>query len=160
MQTPDLFFDPGEPEQPPRGRRLPAPGEGIWAAGDRVTWLASLILTLSVFMGWYAGSGVGVKLAVIGWNTGTLGKLVFFIGLAALAIVLLREAGIELPASLPDSLVILALGALATVFVLIRMISIPDDVLPADGLGIGIWISLVAALGVIAGGLLRAVEEL
>jgi hypothetical protein len=37
---------------------------------------------------------------------------------------------------------------------------VPESVLPADGLGIGIWISLVAALGVIAGGLLRAAEEL
>jgi hypothetical protein len=111
-------------------------------------------------MDWYAGSGVGVKIAVIGWHTGVLGKLVFFLGLATLAIVALRESGIELPASLPESLVILALGALATVFVLIRALSIPDDVLPADSRGIGIWISLVAALGVVAGGLLRAVEEL
>jgi hypothetical protein len=111
-------------------------------------------------MGWYSGDSVGVKLAVIGWNTGVLGKLVFFIGFATLAIVILREFGVELPASIPESLVILALGALATVFVLIRVIYIPDDVLPADGRGIGIWISLLAALGVIVGGLLRAVEEL
>ena len=54
----------------------------------------------------------------------------------------------------------LALGALATVFVLIRVISIPDAVLPASGRGIGIWISLLAALAVIVGGLLRAAEEL
>ena len=87
-----------------------------------------------------------MKIAVIGWNTGVLGKLVFFIGLATLAIVILREFGIELPASTPESLVILGLGALATVFVLIRVISIPDDVLPADGRGIGIWISLLAAV--------------
>jgi hypothetical protein len=157
MQTPDFFLEPTEPERQPPAR----PGiEGIWGSGDRIIWLAALILTLSTFMGWYTGEGVGLKLAVIGWNTGTLGKLVFFIGLATLAIVMLRESGIELPASTPESLVIVALGALATVFVLIRVISIPDAVLPADGRGIGIWISLLAALGVIAGGLLRAVEEL
>jgi hypothetical protein len=111
-------------------------------------------------MGWYAGSGVGVKLAVIGWHTGVLGKLVFFIGFAVVAIIALREAGMGLPASVPESLVIIALGALAIVFVLIRVISIPDSVLPADSRGIGIWISLVASLGVIAGGLLRAAEEI
>jgi len=44
--------------------------------------------------------------------------------------------------------------------VLIRLISIPDSVLPADGRGIGIYISLIASLGVIFGGLLRAAEEL
>ena len=46
-------------------------------------------------MDWYAGSGVGVKLAVIGWHSGVLGKLVFFIGLAVLAIVALRETGFD-----------------------------------------------------------------
>ena len=81
------------------------------------------------------------------------------IGLAVLAILALREAGIELPPSTPESLVILALGALATVFVLIRVITIPDAVLPADSRGIGLWIALLASLGVIAGGLLRAAED-
>jgi hypothetical protein len=132
--------------------------EGLWGAGDRITWLAGLVLALSSFMDWYAGSGVGVKIAVIGWHTGVLGKLVFFIGFAVVAIVALRETGMGLPAGVPESLVVLALGALATVFVLIRVISIPDSVLPADGRGIGLWISLLAALGVIAGGLLRAAE--
>lgn len=161
METPDFFDDGPEAGAPtPTGYLRPAAG-GIWAAGERITWLAGLVLALSSFMDWYAGSGVGVKLAVIGWHTGILGKLVFFIGLAVLVLVALREAGFELlPASVPESLLVLALGALATVFVLIRVFTIPDSVLPADGRGIGLWISLVAALAVIAGGLLRAAEEL
>jgi hypothetical protein len=158
VETPELFIDPAEPP-PSRDPPRPAPA-AFWASGERVTWLAGLILALSSFMDWYAGSGVGVKLAVIGWHTGVLGKLVFFIGLAAIFIVTLRETGFDLPGSVPESLVILALGALATVFVLIRVISIPDSVIPADGRGIGIWISLLAAVGVIVGGLLRATEEL
>ena len=121
---------------------------------------AGLVLALSAFTDWYAGSGVGVKLAVIGWHTGVLGKLVFFVGLAVLALAALREVGFELSATVPESLLVLALGAVATIFVLIRVISIPDSVLPADGRGIGIWISLIAAVGVIGGGLLRAAEEL
>ena len=153
----DFFADPSDPQRPPAPRPT---AEGIWGSGDRIVWLAAFTLTLSTLMGWYSGESVGVKLAVIGWNTGVLGKLVFFIGAVTLAIVILREFGVELPPSLPESLVILALGALATVFVLIRVIYIPDAVLPADGRGIGIWISLLAALGVIVGGLLRAVEEL
>ena len=52
------------------------------------------------------------------------------------------------------------LGSLLSGFVLIRLISIPDEFLPADGRGIGIWIALVGAIGVIFGGLLRAGEEL
>ena len=111
-------------------------------------------------MDWYAGSSLeGPTLAVIGWHAGVLGKLVFFIGLAVLALAALRRAGIELPASVPESLVVLALGSLATIFVLIRLISIPDT-FPFTGRGIGIWISLLAGVGLIAGGLLRAGEEL
>jgi hypothetical protein len=161
VETPD-FFDvdaPGTGSPAPAGSPRPAAG-GIWAAGERITWVSGLVLALSSFMDWYAGSGVGVKLAVIGWHSGVLGKLVFFVGLAVLALVALRESGFELPATVPDSLLVLGLGALALIFVLIRLISIPDAVLPADGRGIGIYISLLAALGVILGGLLRAAEEL
>ncbi len=161
MERPD-FFDvdaPAGTAPAAGGYPRPAPG-GIWALGDRITWVAGLVLALSSFMGWYAGSGVGVRLAVIGWHTGVLGKLVFFIGLAVLALVALREAGFELPPTIPESLVVVALGALGLIFVLIRLISIPDAVLPADGRGIGIFISLLAALGVVLGGLLRAAEEL
>jgi hypothetical protein len=161
VETPD-FFDvevPGPGAPAPGGYPRPASG-GLWAAGERITWVAGLVLALSSFMDWYAGSGVGVKLAVIGWHSGVLGKLVFFVGLAVVALVALRELGLELPPTVPESLLVLALGVLATVFVLIRVISIPDAVLPANGRGIGIWISLLAAIAVIAGGLLRAAEEL
>ena len=161
METPD-FFDvesPGPSAPAPSGYSRPAPG-GVWAAGERITWVAGLVLALSSFMDWYAGSGVGVKLAVIGWHTGVLGKLVFFVGVAVVALVALRELGLELPPTVPESLLVLALGALATVFVLIRINSIPDAVLPADGRGIGIWIALFASLGVILGGVLAAAEEM
>jgi hypothetical protein len=161
VETPDFFdIDPPAAGSPAPGERPDLAPSGLFALGDRVTWVAGLVLALSSFMGWYAGTGVGIKLAVIGWHTGTLGKLVFFIGLAVLVLVTLRELGFELPPAIPESLVVLALGILATVFVLIRVISIPDSVLPADGRGIGIWIALLAGLGVIAGGLLRAIEEL
>jgi hypothetical protein len=161
VETPE-FFDLDAPEARPQGASAypqPAAG-GIWAAGEQITWVSGLVLALSSFMDWYAGSGVGVKLAVIGWHTGVLGKLVFFVGLAVVALVALREAGFELPPTVPESLLVLALGALALIFVLIRLISIPDAVLPADGRGIGIYVSLLAALGVVLGGLLRAAEEL
>jgi hypothetical protein len=150
VQTTEPERDPGNP--PPQLR--------LWAVGERLTWLSGLILLLSTLMGWYVGSGDGLTIAVIGWHTGVLGKLVFFIGLAVLALVALRQAGIELPATVPESLVVIALGAMATIFVLIRLISIPEQFLPADGRGIGIWISLFSALAVIVAGLLEAAEEL
>jgi len=158
MEAPD---DPGR--RAPRRTRPRTPLthqlEGA-LAGERLTWLAGLVLMLSAFMGWYSGSGDGITLSVIGWNTGALGKLIFFIGLAVLVLAGLHRANVELPAAVPQSLVEIALGSLATIFVLIRLISIPDQFLPASGRGIGIWISLLAALGVIFAGLLRAGEEL
>jgi hypothetical protein len=128
--------------------------------GQMLTWVSGLILAISAFTGWYVGSGPGPTTSVIGWHTGALGKLVFVIGLAVLALVILREAGIELPATVPESLVIIALGALSTIFVLIRLISVPDEFFGWRGRGVGILISLVASLLVIAAGLLRAGEEL
>jgi hypothetical protein len=132
----------------------------VLAAGSTLEWLSGLVLALSTFMDWYSGSGDGITIGVIGWHTGTIGKLVFFIGAVVVLIAVLREIGIQLPPAIPESLVVIALGSLATIFVLIRLLSIPDEFLPAAGRGIGIWISLLASLAVIAAGLLRATEEL
>lgn len=134
--------------------------EQIWGWGHQLTWISGLILAISAFTDWYVGSGEGPTTSVIGWHTGALGKLVFFIGLAVLALVALRESGIELPATVPESLVVIALGALASVFVLIRLIVVPDEFFGWRGRGIGIFISLLAALAVTLAGLLRAGEEL
>ena len=163
MQAPDPVSRGGP--APGRGilGRMPAAartGEGFWALGERVARVAGLVLALSAFMSWYAGSDDGPTIAVIGWHVGILGKLVFFVGLAVLALAALREAGVELPATVPESLVLIALGSLGTTFVLIRLISVPDEFFPYTGRGIGIWIGLLAALGVIAAGLLEASEEL
>ena len=163
VETPDPSAPPvAQPsaDDPPIARGgYPRPGM-LWGLGERLTWLAGLILALSAFTDWYSGSGDGITIGVIGWHTGTIGKLVFFVGFAVLVLVALREAGIELPATVPESLVVIALGSLATIFVLIRLISIPDSIPPPAGRGIGIWISLFASLAVIVAGLLRASEEL
>ena len=168
MQTPDETPDPypsAAPEEEDDWTVAPQPRparsfEQIWGWGHQLTWVAGLVLAISAFTDWYVGSGEGPTTSIIAWHTGALGKLVFFIGLAVLALVILRESGIELPPAVPESLVVIALGALSTIFVLIRLISIPDEFLPASGRGIGIWISLLASLAVIGAGLLTASEEL
>ena len=129
--------------------------------GERVAWVSGLVLMLSSFMSWYAGSSIeGPTLAVIGWHTGTIGKIVFFLGFVVVLLAILREAGIVLPPTLPESLVTIALGGLSTVLVLVRVISIPDTFAGTSGRGIGLWIALLSALGVIAAGLLMAGEDL
>ena len=162
MQTPEQSPPPEqEPYFEPEEEVYVRPATGFWALGGRLTWVAGLVLTVSAFTDWYAGpNSTGPTLAVIAWHTGTLGKLVFVIGLVLLVLAALREFGFELPPSIPESLVVIALGSLATIFVLIRLISIPDSIPPPAGRGIGIWISLLASLAVIVAGLLRASEEL
>jgi hypothetical protein len=159
VETPEPSIEPsydpaGEPSASLR-RGVPS----LWGLGERATWISGLVLALSALTGWYAGSGEGVDVAVLGWNTGLLGKLVLFIGLAAILVVVLRQAGFDLPAAVPESLIVIALGALSTIFVLVRAISIPDEFFFAHR-GVGIWISLVASLALIGAGLLQASEEL
>ena len=129
-----------------------SPGEGL-------AWLGGLVLALSAFMSWYTfDADVGFTVSITGWHTGLLGKLVFFVGLAVLAFLALRASGVELPPSVPGGMVIAGFGLVATIFVLVRVISIPDDFSPA-GRSIGLWISLLAGLRLIAAGLLRSAEE-
>jgi hypothetical protein len=154
MLPPDLQGDVPAPRHGSRGVVA-----GYW--GERLAWIAGLVLAVSAFTDWYAGSQAdGLTLSVTGWHTGALGKLVFFIGLATLILEALREAGIELPATVPESLVLIAFGSLATIFTLIRVLSIPDTFFDTANRGIGIFISLVAAVALIIAGLLRAAEEL
>ena len=133
--------------------------DSLWGLGEKATWVAGLVLAVSAFTGWYAGTGEGDSVSVLGWHTGLLGKLVFFLGIAVLLLVLLRHTGIELPASVPESLIVIVLGSLATIFVLVRLISIPEEFFFA-GRGIGLFVSLGAALALIVAGLLEASEEL
>jgi hypothetical protein len=136
------------------------PGAGeLSGMGDRLTFLYGILLAMSALTGWYSGEGNGTTVSVIGWHTGTIGKVVLFLGLAAVVLVVLREAGVSLPATVPESLVAIGIGSVATILVLVRIISIPDTFFFASR-GIGIWISLACAIGIILAGLLEASDEL
>ena len=144
-----------------RGRsRLPLGGIGrVPDVGGRLTFLFGLLLAVSALTGWYTGEGEGTTVSVIGWHTGSLGKIVLFLGLAAVLVVIVRELGVALPASFPESLLTIAIGSAATILVLVRLISVPDTFFFASR-GAGLWISLVCAIGIIVAGLLEASEEL
>lgn len=159
VETPETIDEPswdaaGEPPARPR-RGVPS----LWGLGERATWITGLVLALSALTGWYSGEGEGVTVSVIGWHTGVLGKLVLALGLLAILVVVLRQWGFDLPAAVPESLVVIALGALSTIFVLVRAISIPDEFFFA-GRGVGLWVSLAASVALIGAGLLQASEEL
>jgi hypothetical protein len=136
------------------------PGAGeLSGMGSRLSFLFGTLLAMSALTGWYSGEGNGTTVSVIGWHTGTIGKIVLFLGLAAVVLVVLREAGVSMPASVPESLIAIGIGSIATILVLVRIISIPDTFFFASR-GVGIWISLACAIGIILAGLLEASEEL
>jgi hypothetical protein len=137
---------------------MPFAGELI-GMGGRLTFLFGLLLGLSSLTGWYTGEGNGTTVSVLGWHTGTIGKIVLFLGLAAVLLAVLQEVGVSMPASVPESLVAIGIGSIATILVLVRIISIPDSFFFASR-GLGIWISLACAVGIILAGLLEASEEL
>ena len=136
-----------------------APSASFWTPGEGLAWVAGVIFTLSSFMGWYSGQIDGLRLSALAWHTGIAGKLVLFVGLAVLVFLALRAAGFELPPAVPVGMVIAGLGLAATILALWGLIAIPEDY-ANFGRSIGIWISLVAALLLIAAGLLKASEEL
>jgi hypothetical protein len=143
-------------ESRPRG---PFETVTLRSPGEWLAWLGGIVLALGSFTAWYSVSEEGLTLSVIGWHTGIFGKLVFFVGLAVLALLALGATGFELPPNVPSGMVIAGLGALGTIFVLARAIDIPDDY-PSAGRSIGLWISLLAAMLLIAAGLLRSADEI
>jgi hypothetical protein len=130
----------------------------FWTPGESLAWVAGIIFTLSSFMGWYSGLVDGLRLSALGWHTGILGKLVLLIGVLVLVLLVLRATGVELPPQIPVGLVIAGLGGLGTIFVLIRLLEIPEDY-AGFGRSIGLWISLMASVLLIVAGLLKASEE-
>ena len=159
VETPDRLTEPsydpaGEP--PAALRRI---GGSLWGLGEQVTWVAGLVLALSALTGWYSGSGEGVDVSVIGWNTGVDRQAR-----------LLHRPGCDSRRRAP------LLGGRApgrsareprrhlTRSALDDPRARSDDLDPDDfffaGRGVGIWISLAASVALIGAGLLQASEEL
>src|SRR4029079_18033489 len=99
MQTPEPLPPSRAAADPLEARPAPRPPvPGYW--GERLAWIAGLVLAISAFTDWYSGSEAdGLTLSVTGWHTGALGKLVFFCGLATLILEALRAGGDARPAA-------------------------------------------------------------
>ena len=141
---------------------MPAPGRPgiarLYGHGTTLAATSALVLAISSFTGWYSASTDLYTVSVTGWNSGALGKLIFFVGLAVLVLLLLGATGLELPPAFPLGAAIAGLGALATIFVAVRVIDVPGA-LAGFGRSGGLWISLASALAVVGSGLLKATEE-
>jgi hypothetical protein len=125
--------------------------------GDLVAGGSALVLFISLFLDWY-----NVDLGVISPGLSAFDALgigpilMLLIALAVIAIVVVRATGTTLELPLPLSTVMLGLGALATLYIVFRIL-----VVPADGLGrsFGIFLAFLAAIGIVVGSFLSARER-
>jgi hypothetical protein len=141
--------------------------------GDLIAGGAAVVLFISLFLDWYTvsvegfGNLGGSSAGGSAWDALDIGSIfLLLVILAVIAIVVLRALGNE-PGGLPVPLstIVLGLGALATLYILFRLLVSPVDVPDAFddavdvGRGIGIFLGLLAAIAIAAGGFLSARER-
>lgn len=161
-----MAMDPPSEQQVERWPHSPMTAETRLATrfsrtAGQASWVAGLTLALSSFMGWYSGSAPeGPAVSVLGWNTGTIGKLVFVLGIAVIVLAVARVVDVRLPSALPESVVLVGLGTAGVALLLVRVISIPDEFAGTADRAIGLWVGIASATVVILAGLARAGEDL
>ena len=127
--------------------------------GDMIAGVGGVVLLISLFLPWYGVSidigGVSASDSGTGWEAlDFIDILLLAVSVAAIGVVAARAAG-QLPPEVPGAVVLLALGALAMLLVLYRIIDIPVDDVPDEvdlSRKIGIFIALIGAAAVAYGG--------
>jgi hypothetical protein len=134
--------------------------------GDLIAAGGGLLLIISLFLNWYKVSAEGalidISVSASGWDAlGFIDILLFLIGAAAIALAVMRAMGMAARIPAPTGLVLLVLGALATLLVVFRILVIPDG--GVDGVDVGrsfgIFVALIAALATLVGGWLTWNDE-
>jgi hypothetical protein len=124
----------------------------------RSTWIAgggAVLLLISTFFSWWKVSALGFSVNASGWDTGALGKLVFFVALIAIVLVVIDHMKVDVSQMpIPVPLALLGAGVLAVVLLVIRYLDTPDGVDRAWG----IYVALIAALVLTYGGWLKLQE--
>lgn len=125
----------------------------------RSTWIAgggAVVLLISTFFTWWKVSALGLTFTRSGWDTGALGKLVFFVALIAIALVVVDHMKVDISQlPVPVSLALIGAGALSLLFVIIRFIDTPDGV----SRGWGLYVAILAAAALTYGGWLKLQED-
>ena len=135
-------------------------GQGFDASSvKRSTWIAgggAVVLLISTFFSWWKVSALGFSVNASGWDTGALGKLVFFVALIAIALIVVDYMKVDISQlPIPVSLAVLGCGALSLLLVIIRYIDTPDGVSRAWG----IYVAIIAAAVLTYGGWLMRQED-
>ena len=141
---------------------------------DWVVAAGTIVMFVALFLTWYrvevsqqllrelfpdlASAGTAsTALSVDGWHY-LSAVLAWLLTVVATVVVALKAfPGIPFRQPLPESLTVMALGAIALLLVLYRLIAVPAPA-EAFGRGAGILVALLAAVVVVAGGFLKNAE--
>jgi hypothetical protein len=125
----------------------------------RSTWLTgggSVVLLISTFFSWAKISFGPATLNVSGWDTGALGKLVFFAALIAIILVVVDYMKVDVSQMpVPVSLALVGTAAAGLLFVILRFLFMPDGLSRAWGL----YVAIIAAAVLMYGAWLKLQED-
>jgi hypothetical protein len=135
-------------------------------AGEWIAGVSGLVLLVALFLPWYApGSFEGVSsgtgpvsvAARTGWESlGALDVVLAVVALSALAIPVVTAFHRVPAVPLAHQSLTVLVGGLALLLVLVRVLNMPDWAVEREW---GLWVALVATLGITAGALVAMRDE-
>ena len=133
--------------------------------GDKLSIIGAIAVVIAGFFPWYSWSSgdvlgiVGTKVSVSLWDaSGFMAFLILLGALVGIALILLRmlEVFDLSEQGVPEAMVVLIAAAVAGVFTLIRVASIPGGAgIVGYGRSWGLWLGLIAVVVYIAGALMK-----
>jgi hypothetical protein len=129
--------------------------------GELIAGVSGFVLFISLFLSWYGINirflGAGVSANFNAWDAFSLIAIILFlVSVVAMGLAVMKALGQKVALPVAPSVVTAALGALAVILILFRLLVHPADHL---GLRYGIFIGLLAAIGVLVGGYQAMREE-
>jgi hypothetical protein len=123
-------------------------------AGEWIAALSGVALLVSLFLPWYGGGAEG---DASGWEALAAVDIALALVAAFGVSLLVITASQRVPAvPIALSAIVTLVGMIGVVLVLIRLAGTPDGF---DGRELGVWLGLLAAIGIVAGGAVAMRDE-
>jgi FtsH-binding integral membrane protein len=123
-------------------------------AGEWIAALSGVALLVSLFLPWY---GAGAEDDASGWQALAAVDVALAL-VAAFGVVLLVITASQRVPAVPIALsaIVTLVGLIGVVLVLVRLADVPGGF---DGRELGVWLALIATIGIVAGGALAMRDE-